>query len=165
MRGQTVQGLPALGVVVSQPEGLPVLVELLGGFVGIAPHGGFFQSAVPARYLAVSPRMSWLGQAVLAPVLVADTAENVATSGGLVGPVAERRALVSQHGVHLVGPRGQQLGGMGGNSAKATWLVRSLAERHTALFGVHFGQIHGQAANGIDLEFLFGRAFSVFGQG
>jgi hypothetical protein len=175
VRGEAAQGLEPFGVVVSQQKGLQVLVELRGGLVMVAQHGGLLQGAVPALDLAVGPRMRRFGEAVFDAVRVADAPEEVAAGVGLVGHGAEVRAVVGQHRVHPVGQRGQhpaqQLGGqhlrgpgLPVGEGPLAGAVDGHKQVHAARLGVHFGQVHVQVGDGVVLEFVLGRAFSVFGQ-
>ena len=71
-------------MVVGQQKGLQVLVELVGGLVVKALHGGLFNRAVQARGLAVGPGVGRFGQAVFHALCAADAVKTVPARQELV---------------------------------------------------------------------------------
>ena len=175
VRGQPAQGLQALGVVVGQQPGLPVLVELGGGPVVQAPDGGFLNRAVRAFDPAVGPRVRRLGRAVLHAVFPADAGKAVPTGQELVGLRRGLHAVAGPGGVHPVGPlvehAPQKLGrrgpfGPGVQPGKRRFAGAANGPEGVlaAFFGLRLGEIDAQVADGAVLELLPRRALPVFAQ-
>ena len=101
------QGLEALSEVVGVEERCEVLLELVMGFVVIAPDGGFLEGAVHPFDLTVGPWMVRFGETMLDPMLAADAVEHVQpVAGRRAGSrkaVAELDAVIGQDSVYPVG--------------------------------------------------------------
>jgi hypothetical protein len=153
-----------------------VLVELLGGFVMVAQHGGFLERAVHAFDLAIGPRMGRLGQAVFHAVRAANAVKAVPAGKPLVRLQGELYPVVRQYGVGFVRQglqhAAQELGRQQACGARVqlgkghfAGAVHGHEQVHLALLGAHLRKVHVQVSDGVLLDLLFGGTFSVLGQG
>jgi hypothetical protein len=124
--GQALEGFESLGRVLSQLEGVEMVLQVLVGLVRVFLHGGLFEGAIHPFTLAVRPRMVTLGQAVLDAVLTADTREDMTEGVLIVASVGKLDAVVGQHGVDLVR--------LGGDQVAQEW-----RRHHLGRFGVQLG--------------------------
>jgi hypothetical protein len=89
-------------MVVGQQKGLQVLVKFVSTLVKEALDGRFFDGAVHALHLAVSPRVGWSGQSVLHAIFAADAVKAVFVRQELMWLGSEMQPIVGQGGVYFI---------------------------------------------------------------
>jgi hypothetical protein len=162
-------------VVVGQQKGLQVFVEFLRALVVKALAGGFFTGAVHALDLAVGPRVSRFGQAVLHAVFPADAVKTVPTRQELMRLGRELHPVVRQHGMPFVGhfiqyapPKIGRHDPFGARVEFGKGHLAGAVDGHKkvllAFFGLDLGKIDVQLADGVVLELLLRRALPILVQ-
>lgn len=163
-------------MVAGQQQGWQVLVALLRGLVGGAPHGGFLERAIPAFDRALGPRVGRLGAAVLDARRAADAVKAVPAGEPLVRLPGAWDALIGEHRRRCVG-HGRQHPAPQLRRPQARGARRQFGEGPLAGAlhgpepvpasrpGLPLGNIHGQLPNGRGLDLLFGRALALLCSG
>ena len=141
----------------------------------VALHRRLLNRAIHALDLAVGPRVSRFGQAVLHAVFAANAVEAVPTGQELMRLWRELDAIVGQYGMHFIRQLFQHAPQeFGRHDPFRPWV--QFSKRHlagtvngheevlAAFFGLHLGKVDVQIANGVVLELLFRRALPVFAQ-
>ena len=101
--GKSPQGFKSFSEIVGHQEGVEVLLEVLMRLIVIFFDRGFFEGAVHALDLAISPGMIGFGEAVLDPVLLTHARKDMLE--GILIPLAigALHAIVRQDRVNFIG--------------------------------------------------------------
>jgi hypothetical protein len=75
--GESLKRFESLGEVIGHQEAMQMLFQMVMGLVVILFHGGLFERAVHAFYLAIRPGMVGFGQSMVDAILLTDTIKDM----------------------------------------------------------------------------------------
>jgi hypothetical protein len=99
----------SLREVIGHQEGMQMLFQVVMGLVVILLHGGVFERAVHAFYLAIGPRMVGFGQPMVDAILLTDAIKDMVKCIDITLAVGELDAVIGSHRVDLIGHGGNQV--------------------------------------------------------